>query len=268
MSTSVASSLIYTGKQVTIYGGMIVVIAGVLGEFLNTIVFLSLQTFRQNSCAFYLTVMSILNIIELLIDLLPRIILAIYNTDGTETSLFYCKCRLYVVLICTILSLTCFCLATIDQYWATCSRPRLQQLCNIKLARWLVLIFGFIWILHGIPYLVFSQQVKSPITGKITCSMVNPVYLKYRIYVIVFLFFGILPLFITVLFGTMSFRNTRHLSYYTIPLVRRELYKQLTIMVLLQVLINFFLLLPYTFVNMISLNMGILIIHLFKHNFN
>ena len=63
MSTSIASVLTYAGKQVTIYGGITVVVAGVLGECLNSIVFLSLRTFRHNSCAFYLTVMSILNIV-------------------------------------------------------------------------------------------------------------------------------------------------------------------------------------------------------------
>ena len=181
--------------------------------------------------------------------------LTIYNTDGTETSLFYCKCRLYIVHMCTLLSLTCFCLATIDQYCATCSRPRLQQLCNIKLARRLVIIFGFIWILHGIPYLLFFQHVISPVTGKVSCSMVNNIYLQYRIYVIVLTLFGVLPIIITVLFGTMAFYNVQQIPHYTIPLVRRELDKQLTVMVLLQVLTNFFLLLPYTIVNIISLNM-------------
>ncbi|CAF0985806.1 unnamed protein product [Adineta steineri] len=255
MSTLAISSLIFAGKQVTIYGGITVIIAGVLGECLNMIVFLSLRTFRQNSCIFYLTIMSILNIGELLADLLPRIIQTIYNTDGTETSLFYCKFRLYLTQICTLLSLTCFCLATIDQYCATCSRPRLQQLCNIKLARYLIIIFSFIWILHGIPYLIYFQHIILPTTGQITCAMVNTSYIKYRIYVVVLILFGILPIIITVLFGLMAFHNIRQIPHYTIPLVRRELDKQLTVMVLLQNLMSFFTLLPYTVVNIISLNM-------------
>jgi hypothetical protein len=255
MSTSTVSSLIFAGKQVTIYGGITVVVVGVLGECLNTIIFLSLRTFRQNSCTFYLTIMSILNIGELLADLLPRVMLAIYNRDGTEASLFYCKFRLYFVQICTMLSLTCYCLATIDQYCATCSRPRLQQLCNIRLARRLVSIFGFIWILHGIPYLLFFEHVVSPITGEVSCAMINPIYLQYRIYVVVLILFGVLPLTITTLFGLMAFRNIKEIPLYTAPLVRRELEKQLTVMVLLQILMNFFTLLPYTVVNVISLNM-------------
>nr|ACD54591.1 thyrotropin-releasing hormone receptor 2-like protein [Adineta vaga] len=255
MSESIVSSLLFSIKQITIYFGLTIVVAGVLGGCLNIIVFLSLRTFRQNSCSFYLTIMSILNIGELLVDLLPRILLAIYNTDGTETSLFYCKFRLYLVQICTLLSLTCFCLATFDQYCATCSRQRLQKFCNMKFARRLVIIFGCIWILHGIPYLIFFQHILSPITRKVNCSMVHPIFLQYRIYVIVLILFGILPLVITISFGSLAFYNTRQIPHYTIPLLRRELDKQLTTMVLLQIFMNIFTLLPYTIVNMISLNM-------------
>ena len=217
MSTSIVSSLTYIGNQVTIYGSLIIIVGGVLGECLNILVFISLRTFRQNSCSFYLTIMSILNIGELLADLLPRLIFTIYNRDGTESSLFYCKFRLYFVQICTMLSLTCFSLATIDQYCATCSRAHFQQLCNIKLARRLVMIFCLIWIIHGIPYLIYFEHVLSPITGKVICSMINPIYLQYRIYVIVLILFGVLPLLITVLFGTMAFYNIKQIPHYTIP---------------------------------------------------
>jgi hypothetical protein len=255
MSSSIISSLTFSGNQVTIYGGITIVVAGVLGECLNTIVFLSLRTFRQNSCAFYLTVMSILNIGELFADLLPRVLLAIYNTNGTETSIFYCKFRLYFVEICTLLSLTCFCLATMDQYCATCCRPRLKKLCSIKLAQRLIIIFGIIWIFHGIPYLIYFQHIVSPLTGKVICAMVNTPYLQYRIYVIVLTLFGVLPITITILFGLMAFHNLQQIPHYPVPLVRRELDKQLTMMVLLQILINLFTLLPYTVVNMLSLKM-------------
>jgi hypothetical protein len=58
-----------------------------------------------------------------------------------------------------------------------------------------------------------------------------------------------------MLFGLMAFRNLQQMPHYTVPLVRRELDKQLTMMVLLQILINIFTLLPYTVVNILSLKM-------------
>src|SRR5690242_11677159 len=116
-----STSLSLIGTQIMIYGGIPVFIAGTIGGLLNTLVFLSLRTFRQSSCAFYLTIMSIVSIIQLCLALLTRVITAISGVDGTETSLFYCKSRLYLINTSNVIALTCFCLATIDQYCATCS---------------------------------------------------------------------------------------------------------------------------------------------------
>ncbi|CAF1292771.1 unnamed protein product [Adineta steineri] len=254
MSTTFISSLNFAGRQIVIYGGIFVFIVGILGGLLNTTVFLSLRTFRQSSCAFYLTIMSIMNIVQLLTTTLSRIISNVYNNDGTDASLFYCKFRFYLPVVCIIISLTCFCLATFDQYCATSSRLYLQQLCNIKLARRLVMIFSLIWILHGIPFLILFEHVSSPITGKITCTLTNNIYIQYRAYVIFLILFSGLPLLVGTIFGSMAYYNTQQLTFYTIPLVRRELDKQLTTMVLVQVAVSFFALLPYCIVYSLTLN--------------
>ncbi|CAF1250171.1 unnamed protein product [Adineta steineri] len=254
MSTTFISSLNFAGRQIIIYGGTFVFIVGIIGGFFNTIVFLSLQTFRQSSCAFYLTIMSIMNIAQLFTTTLSRIISNVYNNDGTDASLFYCKFRFYLPTVCTMISLTCFCLATFDQYCATSSRLYLQQLCNIKLARRLVMLFTLIWILHATPFLILFEHVSSPITGKITCTLTNVIYIQYRAYVIFPIFFSGLPLLIGTIFGSMAYYNTQQFTFYTIPLVRRELDKQLTTMVLVQVAVSFFVLLPYCIVYILTLN--------------
>jgi hypothetical protein len=125
----------------------------------------------------------------------------IYGVDGTESSLFYCKFKAYFNTICPLISWTCFCLATIDQYCATCSRPRFQQWCNIKLAQRLTITSIIIWILHTIPYVVLYYQVVSPITGIVSCTMTNTVYIGYGI---VFILVGFLPISISILFGLMA----------------------------------------------------------------
>lgn len=99
-------------KQITIYGATPVFVVGVVGGLLNTLVSLSLRTFRENSCAFYLTIMSVVNIGILFLGLFSRITLAFLGIDGTETSLVYCKIRLGFNQVCVGISLTCLCLAT------------------------------------------------------------------------------------------------------------------------------------------------------------
>jgi hypothetical protein len=249
-----SASLAVIGGLVTIYGGIPILVVGVIGGILNIIIFLSLRTFRQSSCAYYLIVMSIMNVGQLVFSLLPRIMVAISGSDGTDSSLFYCKFRIYITQIFVGCSLTCFCLATIDQYFATCSRPRWQQWCNTKLAQRLIIAVLIIWTLHGIPYLVFYDHVISPTTNKVTCNDINYIYTQYRACFIILVLFGYLPIVIAAVFGSMALRNLQQMAYRTVPLVRRELEKQLTIMVLVQVIVNTFTLLPFTTVNAIATN--------------
>ena len=54
-----------------------------------------------------------------------------------------------------------------------------------------------------------------------------------------------LPVLITALFGLLAYHNVTQLAYRAVPLVRRELDKQLTVMVLVQVVFNFCVLVPY-----------------------
>ena len=61
----------------------------------------------------------------------------------------------------------------------------------------------------------------------------------------------ILPIYITVLFGYLAYRNVRQIPYGTVPLVRRELAKQLTSMVLVQVVHNFIVTAPYIWILLI-----------------
>ena len=252
-----STSLVFAQNQVIIYGGVLVFTTGVFGGFLNTIVLLSLRTFRQSSCAFYLTIMSILNIGQLFTGLFLPVLNILLNIDGTITSLFWCKFRPFIFHVCTATSLTCFCLATIDQYFATCFHHRCQQWCNIKLARRLVLAFIIIWSLHGIPYLLFFAHVQSSVPGKVVCTITNSIFAQYRIYVNFLAISGFLPITVTALFGSMSYFNVQQLIHRTVPLVRRELDKQLTVMVLVQVLINIFILLPYVIVSVLGLNTDI-----------
>ncbi len=97
-----STTLAVAEKFVTIYFEIPVFLAGILGGLLNTIVFLSLRTFRQSSCAFYLTLISILNIGQLFTGLLSRILIALFGIAGSETSIFYCEFRPYSFRVCVV----------------------------------------------------------------------------------------------------------------------------------------------------------------------
>jgi hypothetical protein len=248
------SSLNLAGQLITIYAGIPIFIAGILGGALNIIVFLSLKTFRQSSCAFYLTVMSFMSVGQLTTGLLTRIMITGFNIDWTQTSMFYCKIRLFILYTASLISASCLCLATIDQYLATCIHPRWQQWCNIKIARGLITIFSILCLVEQIPSLVFYNQIISPTTNQTICTITNNNYVEYNSYLTIIVLWYVLPVLITVMFGMLAYRNVQQIAYRTVPLVRRELDKQLTVMVLVQVIFNFIAVMPNFIIYILNIN--------------
>ncbi|CAF1368674.1 unnamed protein product [Rotaria sp. Silwood1] len=245
MSTTTNTIYTFATQQISIYLGIPILIGGILGGILNIIVFLSLQTFRESSCAFFLTIMSFVNIGQLITGLLSRVMISGFGVDWTETSIFYCKFRISCLQFCALTSYTCMCLATIDQLLATSLQPRWQQCLNLKKAYRLCAIFFVIWLFHSIPSLIWYNLSLSVRTGKIGCVITNSIFQQYFTYVYLLILAGILPIIINITFGSIAYCNVRQIPYRTIPLVRRELDKQLTTMVLVQVVFKVFVIVPY-----------------------
>ncbi|CAF0905014.1 unnamed protein product [Rotaria sordida] len=245
MSTTINTIYTFATQQISIYFGIPILIGGVLGGILNIIVFLSLQTFRESSCAFFLTIMSFVNIGQLITGLLSRIMISGFNIDWTETSLFYCKFRISCLQVCALTSYTCMCLAVIDQLLATSLQPHWQQYLNTKKAYRLCAIVFVIWLLHSVPSLIWYNLSFSVRTGKVGCVITNPIFQQYYTYVYLLILAGVLPIIIDIIFGSIAYSNVRQIPYRTIPLIRRELDKQLTTMVLVQVVFKVFIIIPY-----------------------
>jgi hypothetical protein len=252
MASSFIASVNFAIQEISIYFVIPIFIIGVIGGCLNVIIFLSLKTFRQSSCVFYLMIMSAFDIGRFFLSVLPYIMRWGFATDWGVSSLFFCKIRLCIFSICTLTPMTCLCLAIIDQYFATSSHPRWQQCCNIKLAHRLTAIFCSIWILQGIPYLEFYNHIISPLTNQTVCQVTNDIFNQYLSYGYYVTLTNLLPL-IAVVFGLMAYYNARRLAYRAVPLVRRELDKQLTVMVLVQVLISFCTSVPFSIDNIFTI---------------
>jgi hypothetical protein len=147
--------------------------------------------------------------------------------------------------------MTCLCLATIDQYFATCSRPRWQKWSDIKLVRYITAIVIIFWSIFAIFYAVYYDIIISTVTGELSCMNTNSAFARYNSDFHGIVMLGFLPNFITALFGCLAQRNISYLAYRTVPLVRRELDKQLTKMLLVQVIFNIFALLLFNIVSVI-----------------
>ena len=252
-------SFVDISQKVFLYFGQTLLIVGLIGGILNLIVFLSLKTFRESSCASYFIIMSCVNLGQLVTGYLSRIMITGYNIDWTQTSLFYCKFRWFFFQSFTLTSYACMCFATIDQYVATSTyrQQQRQRWNNIKLAYFLCMISFVLAILHGIPSVIIFNHIQSSVTNKSLCILTDNIYQNYRTYGFNVVLGGVLPVFLTVLFGSLTYRNIQQIAYRTMPLVRRELDKQLTKMVFAQVIYVFIAIVPYTTVIILLTNLDL-----------
>ena len=229
-------SLPYIGQQITIYVGFFLLIAGVVGNGLNLLVFSSVRAYRTTPCTFYFLCASIYNIIYLSINLTSRIFISGYGIDLTRTSTSWCKMRLFLAVSMTLTSLTCSCSATIDQFFTTSQSAHLRRFSNIKWAHRIVIIGTIIWLCHGIPFLFFYNI--SPVTN--SCISTNYDYTIY--YPVIQLgLYCVIPVLVMVTFGYLAYRNINQ----TRVLAEQQADRQLMRMMLVQIILVLISFIPF-----------------------
>ena len=135
-------SLLAISRILTIHVGFILLLAKILGNGMNILVFLRIRTYRRTPCTFYFLVTSIINIIFLMVNLISRIVITGFAIDLTRTSVLWCKSRYFIIGFLSLSSFSCSCLATIDQFFVTSSNVRLRHLSKIQWTHRIV--FGLI----------------------------------------------------------------------------------------------------------------------------
>ena len=183
----------------------LLLIAGVIGNGINILIFLSVRTYRTTPCTFYFLVTSMVNMMYLMINLVVRIVTTGLMTDLTHTSLIWCKTRMFLVGVFSLTSFTCSCLATIDQFFVTSQNANLRRYSNVQWAYRIVFITIIVCCLHGIPCLIYFEI--SPISN--ACIITSTIYNLYlSLYTLILT--CTIPVSIMVIFGYFN------LSKYTI----------------------------------------------------
>jgi hypothetical protein len=154
-------SLWYIGQQIIIYGGSFLIVTGVIGNGINILVFSSVRTYRTVPCTFYFLITSICNMVCIILNLTSFILNVGFSIDLTRMSTSWCKMQAFFVNVISLTSLTCSCLATIDQFFVTSQNANFRRLSNIKWAHRIVFIVVIVWLLYATPILVFLQYFTS-----------------------------------------------------------------------------------------------------------
>ncbi|CAF1505250.1 unnamed protein product, partial [Adineta steineri] len=144
--------------------------------------------------------------------------------------------RVYIGNSVTLISLSCSCLATIDQFFVTSRNANLRRFSNMKLTYRILLIISLISCLHGIPILLFYNI--SSITK--TCINTNAGYAIYTpIYGTAVLCF--IPVIIMIIFGYLTYYNINSIRILT----EQQADRQLIRMILSQAISAFITFMPY-----------------------
>jgi len=243
-----AEDILLASELYTVCVCFIILFGGISGHIIDILVFTSSKRFRNNQSAFYLTIESIVNCINLLLAFTSRIAINGFNNDLTKTSIAWCKLREVFGTSCTLLSLTIVCFAAIDQYLSTSYNPYLKQMSTLKLAHRLTLIATIICILHGIPYLILMK-----IQSTKGCSSYNNGFVNYLTYGYYLILTGILPILIASIFAILAYNNVRRIVRSRTLIFRRRLDRQLTAMILVRVAFLVTVTLPYITYHIYSL---------------
>ena len=222
-------SLLDISKQITLFLGSFLVIAGIIGNTINILVFSNGRSYRTSSCIFYFFIGSLFNILYIMINLVSRIVMSGDGIDLTSTSVSWCKIRNFCISTLSLISLSCSCLATIDQFFATSQNVSLRRLSNIKLAHRILIVMIVVWFCHGIPFLVFYNI--SSTTN--TCASDNPSFAVYYPSVYFITLNCTIPVSIMVIFGYLAYRNIHS----TRILAEQQADRQLVRMILIEALL-------------------------------
>ena len=229
-------SLSYISQQIIIYGGLFLMIGGIVGNGINIAVFSSVRIYRRTPGTFYFLIASIFNLAYVTINLIPRIIISGFDIDLTRTSTIWCKIRFFCLTTFTLIIVTCSCLATIDQFFLTSRNVNLRRYSSMKWAHHIVFIVIIVWCLHGILPLWF--QYISPITN--ICVYTDPIYAIYSsIYLLGLV--CIIPVSIMTIFGYLIYRHIHSIRLLAEQQVDRHLVK----MTLIQVILLAVTIVPY-----------------------
>jgi hypothetical protein len=142
-------------KNLTSYFSLLIIIVGMVGGFGNIIIFTS-RKLRTNSCAFYLLCSTIFDLIYLLLSSITRLINDYFFLNQ---SIFFCKCRIYLVVVIPTLSTYFIMLATIDRCLSTSTSKKSRHLNKVQMA-WRISILTLIFSLVSTSHILFFFQLK------------------------------------------------------------------------------------------------------------
>ena len=246
-----AQDLTHITNAYALYTGIVNLSLGLIGNTLIIFIFATVKIFQGNQCAFYLTVEAISNNGLLLVIYIFRILNNILGYDITLVSLSYCKIRGILSQIFGFCSLITVCLLAMDQCLCTNHRHQWRQMSTLKLARRCTFCNVAFVVLHSSTIGIFTE-----IRSSLGCTIYQPPIKRYYSFFYYPILNSLLPLLITISFSLFAYRNVRRIISRRVPINRRRLDRQMTVMTLTRVVCLVVLGVPYIASSLVALNVN------------
>jgi hypothetical protein len=232
--------LMSVSKWLIIVVGICLMVFGLFGALANLMIF-SRKRIRKTSCAQYILVQSLIDIV-----IFSFIVFSLVIVNGFAWPFFYfqrlvCVLRTYLTLLLTQASLYCMSLSAFDRWASTSRRVSIRQWSTVKRARVLIVINLVFWVLLCIPtvFLYYPFEVN----GIWQCIVNSKLFLNYTSYFFTPCLVLLLPLLSLSLFGFHTYVNLSRLGALPHSL---QLERQFTRMIITETLITIVSLIPFT----------------------
>ncbi|CAF3925388.1 unnamed protein product, partial [Adineta steineri] len=201
-SKSIIDILNFITQEVMIYVPLVLVILGFIGFIGNVFTFLQSE-FRSNTCCIYLLVGSIVDIINLIVNLFPYFLAAKYGLYFPwYISSSMCKLNAFLTMFIPHLSINFVLMAMIDRFACTCSlTSSVRRLNQLKMIPWMV---GILLIFSGLAS-IYAPVLYDKAFGVPWCMFTY--VMTASIFYIVFM--GFMQPCLILIFVLLTYRNVR-----------------------------------------------------------
>ena len=229
-------------------------ILGTFGNTLNICIF-TRPKLRSIPCSWYFLASTCGNFIALYMGCLSRVLTTFnINPQTTLTSAIYCKTRSYFTYGSLSLSIWLVIGACGDRWASSSANVRIRSISNVKIAKRIIIgIVIIIYLIYSQMFFCFDGIFDPSSSNCFTVSQLCELYNSFAL----FLTYSLLPCLIMLIFGLLTIRNIRHSQQRVVPTNtilpnnrhKRKTLKQMTIMLLVQVICSVILSLPISIQN-------------------
>ncbi|CAF1653837.1 unnamed protein product, partial [Didymodactylos carnosus] len=190
------------------YVGPVLFVLGIIGNFLNVIIFRS-KTLRVYSCSMYYLVQSIVHLVFFCTVLPIRYLLESFQIDLTVQSGSFCKFHLVTLYVIRILSPCLLIWSCLDRYLSSSSNSKYRQMSQVKITKYTIPITIVCCFLLLIYVPIHFDVYQTTPTSAPVCYVESIQYSRFHsiIYAITS---GVLPQILSILFSLLTLKNVRN----------------------------------------------------------